>query len=95
MLTRRKALTRKTPMRRMSAKRAKELREYGSRRKLFLVTRPVCQKCHGNASTDIHHTKGREHKKLNEEAYWVGLCRPCHDWIHANPYEARKRGWLV
>lgn len=31
---------------------------------------------------------------LCDVRYWMLVCRTCHAWIHLNPDEARKRGWL-
>jgi predicted HNH restriction endonuclease len=28
------------------------------------------------------------------QSTWLPVCRNCHDWIHANPGEARIMGWL-
>jgi hypothetical protein len=51
--------------------------------------------CSHNA-TDIHHT----YAGSNRDAFylvqstWLGACRNCHDWVHANPAEARTMNWL-
>jgi hypothetical protein len=51
--------------------------------------------CSHNA-TDIHHT----YAGANRDAFylvqstWLAVCRNCHDFIHANPAEARTMGWL-
>lgn len=46
-------------------------------------------------ATDIHHKAGREGKRLNDEHHWLAVSREGHEWIHANPNEARRRGWLI
>lgn len=48
--------------------------------------------CTGQAEA-LHHRKisGREHSIEN----CVHICKPCHDWIHANPTESYRQGWLV
>ena len=59
-----------------------------------------CLKCLGEA-TDIHHRipRGMGGTSDPERNYGlanlVSLCRECHDWVHANPQEARKTGFLV
>ena len=90
----------RTPLRRVSKKRAKELRHYSAQRLAFLKLRPYCQTCHSrnlNAAraTDVHHTAGRNGKHLNDEARWLAVCRPCHDHIHRHPGWARAMGFLV
>lgn len=45
--------------------------------------------------TDCHHTFHREGKMLLDERYWLFVSREGHDWIGANPNEARSHGWLV
>jgi hypothetical protein len=45
-------------------------------------------------TTDIHHTRGRSHKLLNNMKYWIAVSRKGHDWIGANPAMARKLGFL-
>ena len=48
--------------------------------------------CTGTAGP-IHHRKisGREHSV----SACIHICKPCHDWIHANPAVSYERGWLV
>ena len=45
---------------------------------------PVCQRC-GAQTQDAHHVAYGAYK---DDRYLVALCRPCHQWAHAN-----KRGW--
>ena len=90
----RSPLKRKTPLRKVSSKAAKDMRRYSLRRKRFLELNPICQwaLCF-NKSTDVHHVKGRGKNLLAEES-WKALCRRCHDWLHRNGRLARKLGWL-
>lgn len=84
---------------RVSAKRAKKDAEYSKLRERYLTENPLCVikvgGCTHNA-TDIHHT----YAGSNRDAFylvqstWKGVCRNCHDWIHANPGDARLMGWL-
>ena len=48
--------------------------------------------CSGRAE-HIHHRKisGREHTASN----CVHICSNCHRYVHANPAEAYRNGWLV
>lgn len=45
------------------------------------------------AAGPIHHRKisGREHSV----SACIHICKPCHDWIHANPAVSYEQGWLV
>jgi hypothetical protein len=39
----------------------------------------------------LHHQKGRG-IHLNEVAYWLAVCRPCHNWITEHSKEAIEMG---
>lgn len=117
---------RRTPIRKVSSKRSKELREYSKKRKAFLLDHPFCQvwlarnditemgdwfyrdsksgqiysdltllALRPDHACDIHHKAGRTGWRLNDETQWLAVSREAHEWIHANPSEARRRGWLV
>jgi hypothetical protein len=45
------------------------------------------------ATTDVHHKKGRG-KYLLDESTWLPVCREHHDKIHANPAWAFEQGYL-
>lgn len=44
-----------------------------------------------------HHRRSRsvvdEHQ--HEPCNGINLCPPCHSWVHAHPFEARTKGWIV
>lgn len=63
-------------------------------REAFTMLRCDCCK-NPKQKTDVHHTRGRAGKLLCATEHWMLVCRECHRWIHANPDEARKRGWLA
>lgn len=56
----------------------------------------LCLRCSGRIS-DIHHRRRRAvidphtHCPCN----LVGLCRTCHNWVHAHPKIAIETGWIV
>jgi hypothetical protein len=53
-----------------------------------------CFRCGQFANKDIldrHHTHGRDNDNLFKYKY---CCRECHTWIHENPNEARRLGFL-
>jgi hypothetical protein len=83
----------------VSSKRKKKDQEYLKLRERYLNENPLCMvKVNGcsHMATDIHHT----YAGSNREAFylvqstWKAVCRNCHDWIHANPAEARTMNWL-
>lgn len=93
------SLTRRTPMRKVSKKRAVQNREYSKLRKQFLEEHPFCEVALSKGmlfqSCDIHHIDKRNGKRLLDTSKWMAVSRTGHDWIHANPKLARERGWLI
>lgn len=94
-------------IRKVSAKRAKDMRVYSVRRVEFLEKHMLCEmpwgvRRDGNAglhfsetrSCDVHH-RFKRGKFYLDESTWMAVCRPCHDWIHAHPSEARTLGLLL
>lgn len=43
---------------------------------------------------DNHHMRGRLGPLLLDERFWLAVSRPGHDWIHTNPKEAEKLGFI-
>lgn len=93
----------RTPLKKVSSKRSKELRLYAKLRKEYLDANPHCQvwlKENPNATaeaplaTDIHHVRGRWHGRLNDTTNWLAVCRESHEKIHRNPAWAYERGYL-
>jgi hypothetical protein len=88
-------------IRTVSKSRAPELREYRKRKAVFLFERrnwvcPVAAYCgHTDKVTEVHHVRGRNHKLLNDERYWLGVSAKGHRRIHDNPGEAQRHGWLA
>lgn len=77
----------------LSANRGRQLAEYSSRRKLFLVLNPKCLVCQGVA-TEIHHSRGRQGKRLLDTTFFRQLCSECHRRVHDNPTWAKANGLL-
>jgi hypothetical protein len=90
----------RSPIRKVSARRAKENREYLKLRKAFLFgIGKHCAICyreyqHCVPSTEIHHINGREGKRLLVVSDWLPVCFTHHRRIHDNPRWARARGYL-
>ena len=83
-------LKRKTPLRRVSKRRSKEMKEYGILRKEFLEKLPICEVCMKAKSTDIHHKAGRGKHYLEVDT-WLSTCRGCHDKIQRAQLGERER----
>lgn len=93
-MTRHTPLRRKTRLNPVSAKRRVQNELYKSSRELYLMCHPTCERCKMAEATDIHHKAGRGIYLCNV-TYFMAVCRPCHDWIHANMNQAEKDGHIV
>ena len=83
------------------------LDEYSEARKAFMLDLGAKQdpagnwigKCqafvHNRRVLSIHHKRGRLGKLLTDTRYFMAVCRKCHEWIHNNITESRKRGWIA
>jgi len=87
-------MIRRTPIRRISKKKTRELAEYTRLRAVFMQQKPTCEVCHKRDSTECHHVHGRGKNYLAVET-WLATCGPCHRTIHNRPGEARKNGFLA
>ena len=89
----------KTRISPMSEKRTEQNKIYLIRRPLFLATNTDCkinsEDC-TKKTKDVHHTySGKNRNKyFLDETTWIAICRNCHNWIHDNPKQARKIGYL-
>lgn len=89
-------MPRRTPLRRVSRKRAEALKAYRVNKADYLSENPTCEVCANQEATDIHHKLplGRG-GKLNDISIFLAVCRPCHETIHHNPKWAEKKGLLL
>lgn len=55
----------------------------------------VCEVCHKRHPLSVHHTRGRTGALRDTKEFFLAVCFKCHRWIHDNPEEARKRGWIA
>jgi len=85
----------RTPLKPVSKKRAGRLKIYYGLIKEYKKINHTCAVCNKRPTTDVHHKKGRYGSMLNMVEYWLPTCRACHDWIHKNPIDARKQGFLI
>lgn len=86
-------------MRRVSKRRASELKVYSIEGPKFLEEHPICQCCKMRASEQVHHKKGKEGKWLLDQEYWMAVCFACHAkievnraWAYENKYLLRRSG---
>lgn len=95
----------RTRLKPVSALRRLRMKSYRADADAFLRENPKCACCHPRAvllrefwkprpATDIHHSRGRVGRLLFMQEHWRGVCRPCHDWIGANPNLAREIAML-
>jgi len=81
------------PPRKVGKKTAKLTTQYLKERTAFLDGK-ICP-ITGRPATEVHHTNGREYERLIDKEYWLGVSNEGHKWIHANPKEARQKGYLI
>lgn len=84
----------KKPMNKVSDKQSKRIAEYVKVKDDYLRLNPWCE-MHGKPckACDIHHAKGKIGSLLTETKFFVGVCRPAHNWIHDNPTLALRDGY--
>ena len=85
----------RSPLRRVSKKRAVQNRTYTKIREEFLADNPKCGVCEIKKSTQIHHRRGRFGDRLNDTAYFMAICFDCHNKIHLNPSWAYAKDYLI
>lgn len=89
-----KALKR-TPLSRVSPKRAEANLEYSGLRNEYLAAHPICECCGESPSTEIHHKRGRENERLTEAQYFLAVCRTCHRLITEDSEWAIREGYSL
>ena len=82
----------------MSKKRQAQSREYVRKAAEFKRRNQSCKagiasNC-SHKTKDVHHQRGRVGSLLLDQRYWIPVCRECHDWIGANPQQARAAGLI-
>lgn len=92
----------RTRLRRVSKAYAKELKTYREISKpVWLEAHPACEfevapgiACGETWGVTIHH-KRRRGRHLNDDEFFMSVCRPHHDWIENNKRAARERGYIL
>jgi hypothetical protein len=98
-------LIRRSRLSPVSKKRSAAMREYAKKRKAFLALHPYCEVTLAlsifrfawslRTATEVHHKAGRTGNNYLDESTWMAVSREGHRWIHDNPSEARRLGWLI
>lgn len=86
-------MLRRTPLRRVSPKRARENREYAKVRARYMEEHPICEACHDRPSTELHHKRGRIGALLADVRFFMAVDTGCHRFITEHPARAREAGW--
>ena len=81
-------------IRRVSIKKAADLKEYYAMRARFLANVDLCEVCHTDRPVEIHHRRGRVGPLLTDLRHLLATCSKCHDWIHEHVEEARTLGYI-
>lgn len=81
-------------MRAVSPKQARRLRQYSKLRSEFLAEHERCEFVAGctQASTEVHHKRGRVGPLLLDTAHWLPLCHDHHAWTTEHPAMAVEMG---
>ena len=84
-------------MRRLSKPTAKKYRDGKPAREAIQARIPVCEKCQRSRTSELHEIpRANMRKHVSSLASCVlGLCRSCHDYMHANPAEWPKAKQLA
>lgn len=81
-------------IRRVSIKKAADLKEYYAMRARFLANVDLCEVCNTERPVEIHHRRGRVGPLLTDLRHLLATCHRCHKWLHENIEEARTLGYI-
>lgn len=87
-------------LKKVSSARQRENATYLRNRVDFLRRFPICVACltrgiSPTPSCQVHHARGRVHRLLLDERFWIAVCAECHEWIHDHARTARELGLLA
>lgn len=81
------------PIKKVSVKHQKALREYSKEKAVFLETIEHCQFPDCEVTTvELHHMAGRIGSLLSDKSNFKALCHTHHQWAELNPNEAKELG---
>ena len=83
------------PIRKISVKRAEQMKLYAKLKRAHLKAHPICQApgC-SNKAVDLHHARGRIHGLLTDTRFFKASCRYHHEKVKQDPPWARLIDWL-
>lgn len=86
----------KTAIKKVSDKRAIQLREYSKLRKQFLKDNPNCAVYPYLKATEIHHkfSGANRNRFFLAVGTWMAVSREGHNFIHSNVSLSKERGYL-
>ena len=90
----------KAILKKETAKRAREKRDYYALCAKWLPLHPVCGIClvrgveKPRRATEVHHYRGRLGRLLCDTRFFISSCRDCREFPHEHPKEARELGIL-
>jgi hypothetical protein len=87
----------RTPLRARSAKQARIDRLRKKIREELFAEDPMCRRCRVRPGQILHEVlrRGQGGSPVDRSIITLICQTPCHDWIHANPEQARQDGWLT
>jgi len=88
--------SRRTRIRPRSRRMTKLMAYYNEIKAIFLSAHPTCEvhDAHTHPATQVHHSRGRAGTLLLDVRYWKAVCSGAHEWIGAQPQDARRTGFL-
>lgn len=75
--------------------RTKKYPEAKGREIVYNRAQGRCEMCGSGNGTDWSHRVARSQLGGWEPSNGMLACRRCHAWCHANPAEAREKGWIL
>jgi len=81
-------------MKKVSSKRAKQLREYNKAKAEYFEDNPTCEIC-SSPLIVLHHKKGRRGERLYDKEFFMSVCNADHAQIHAHPEWAYENNYLI
>lgn len=85
----------RSPLKKVSGKRARELAVYSALRKEHLEKNPNCVACGGKADQIHHRMQIRYGKFVNDVSQFLSMCGNCHTFTHNNVDFSIKEGYLA
>lgn len=97
-------MIRRTPLKRTPLRRTSSKRRRGHRAWKRIVDQRLIETGGGceigtpdctGAANQGHHRKLLSQGGANVPENCLATCPACHSWVHANPAEAYRRGWML